>query len=257
MRRYVPPVNLTGFYLVEIAPRAGLVKGETVRKLALSALTAATVVGMGPHAYAHPTYHWTGGCMWWGVSDGTANPQTEWNGEMRAIAIALDATGTPSPTTRIDIECELRINGATPGTVVMSASGTGVAASVQQLVYNAHPDDVVTMCDHVTVGDERHVDCGDGTPITLVPHAVQDEVQNYKTLIDGALCGTLASLHNSPANQPPLLGISSDGDVYAGPEWVWDCPPHGNSGAGGGGGDVLAAVETVLCIGHLHFLHQS
>ena len=181
-------------------------------------------------AQAHPRYHYVGGCGFSTIGDGTDNPQTHWDGEIHVVAFAEDAhAGTPAPV-RIDIDCELRINGATPGTVVFSASGTGVAANVGQFSFNADPDDIVTMCDNVTVGGEFHKVCGDATTTSLVDEPPPDPWDAVARFIDQATCPSLASMSGGPTDQPPAFDIRPDGDIYVDGVWFWDCPPYGTSG---------------------------
>ena len=45
-------------------------------------------------------------------------------------------------------------------------------------------------------------------------------------------CSTLAGMSGGPADQPPVVDIRSDGDVYLGTSWYfWDCPPYDTSGS--------------------------
>ena len=209
------------------------------RRSLLSASTCMLVATAAPVAQAHPNLHYTGGCGWFTVSDGTDSPQTQWDGEVHVVAVATDAvTGAPAAVP-ITVECELRINGATPGTVVFSASGTGVAVGADRVSFNADPDDVVVMCDHVTVGGEFHKDCG-VAPEPVIPPPVQDAIDEVAATVDSVICGPLAAQHGGPADQPPV-DIRSDGDLYVAGRWVVDCPPYGTSGSTADGGVVTTA----------------
>ena len=202
---------------------------DAVKTLLLVSL--AGVAAAATPAQAHPTYHYRGGCGFFTVSDGTDSPQTKWDGEIQAVVVATDAvTGAPAPV-RIDVDCELRINGATPGTVVFSASGTGVAANAGQFSFHADPDDIVTMCDNVTVGGEFHKECADATTTPVTPDTMPDPFEEVGYIIDQASCSTFASMSGGPADQPPAFDIRSDGDIYIAGEWFWDCPEYGTSGS--------------------------
>lgn len=160
-----------------------------MRRTLVAALTAVTVVALAPGANAHPAFHYEGGCMFWGVSDGTDDPQTQWDGEIRVVASATDINGTPTPTAQISVSCELVINGSTPGTVVFEAQGLGAAASSGLLTYHADPDDFVSMCDVVTVNGERHTECRLATVASFVPKPFEELI--HTILDDNALSGAL------------------------------------------------------------------
>ena len=136
-----------------------------MNKLLLTGLAGVAVVTAATPAQAHPNWHYVGGCGFTTVSDGTDNPQTQWDGEIHVIAAATDSAGNPATTASITVDCELRINGATPGTIVFSCStpGTGFVSCAGQFSFNADPDDIVTMCDIVSVNGETHKDCGQST----------------------------------------------------------------------------------------------
>ena len=195
-------------------------------------LTAAlALAALAPPAQAHPAHHYKGGCGFFTLSDGTDSPQTQWDGEIDVVAVATDAvTGSPAAVP-IRVDCELRINNATPGTVVFTASGTAVAAGADRFTFHADPDDVVTMCDHVTVAGAAHQECGDATTTPLVPQPVQDllDSEGPGPGPDG-ICHQIAALAGGPLDQPPVLDIRTDGDIYVNGEWIWECPPYGSSG---------------------------
>ena len=132
-----------------------------MKKLLLACVATATAVATVTPAEAHPNWHYEGGCGFFTLSDGTDSPQTQWDGEIDVWAVATDAVGTPAPTASITVECELRINGETPGTIVFTCStpGIGFVSCVGQFSFHADPDDVVKMCDLVTVNGEFHKAC--------------------------------------------------------------------------------------------------
>ena len=194
--------------------------------LACAALTPSLVAV--PAAHADPTYHYTGGCGLGVASDGTDSMHTDWDGFVWAMATATDAaTGLPA-TVSITVECHLLINGVTPGTIVSSASGTGTALNVGQLSFNADPDDVVSMCDHVTVGNELHVDCSTASAGPVVP----EPVWYLADLFTESTCDDIGALHGGPLDQPPAWDIRPDGNIYAIRDsvHVWQCPTIDDSG---------------------------
>lgn len=201
-------------------------------KLLIAGLAGIAAVTTVTPAQAFPNYHYHGGCGFFTISDGTSSASTRWQGEVHAVAVATDHSlvGTPQAVS-IKVECELRINGQSPGTIVLSTpTDVGVTANASRLEFEAHPDDVVVMCDHVTVGGEYHKDCGDGPSPPIVPQPVQDLVEATRHEVDGRMCRHLAVESGGPADRPPAFDIRSDGDVYVNGEWVYDCPPYGVSG---------------------------
>ena len=200
-------------------------------RMVLAATVAAAALA--PPAQAHPAHHYVGDCGFFTLSDGTDSPQTQWDGEVDVVAIATDAvTGGPAAVP-IRVECELRINNATPGTVVFTATGTGVAAGAAPFTFHADPDDVVTMCHNVTVAGAAHQECADSTTTPLVPDPVWelwDEVFGPREPDPDWPCDHIAALAGGPLDQPPVLDIRTDGDIYIDGEWFWDCPPYGTSG---------------------------
>ena len=208
-----------------------------MRRLLLAGLAATGVIATTPTAQAHNFFHYYGTCGFFTISDGTDSPQTKWDGEIHAAAVATSRfTGLPA-LVPIEIDCELRINGAVPGTPVFHASipGIGVAAGTGQFSFNADPDDIVTMCHIVTVDGEGamngHKDCGGATTIPIVPEPIQDATEQAERIVDQAICGTIASMSGGPADQPPTFDMRSDGDIYIDGAWFWDCPPYGTSGS--------------------------
>ena len=201
-----------------------------MKKLVLASLAGITAVAAATPVQAHPTYHYYGGCSYFTLSDGTDSSQTQWDGEVHAVAVATDAvTGAPAAVA-ITVECELRINGATPGMILFSASGGGVVAGASHVTFHADPDDIVTMCDNVTVGGEFHKQCDETTTTPIIPQPVQDAIELAEQELDRATCAVLQGMSGGPADQPPVIDIRSDGDVYVLGEWFWDCPPYRTSG---------------------------
>ena len=182
-----------------------------------------------PAAHADHEYRHHGDCGFFAPSDGTDSPSTRWDGEVHAAVVAADDYTWAPTGEQLTVECVLYVNGAQPGTVVLSESGTGAVAKVAPLTYYADPDDVVSMCARVTTDDDVVVACGSGGR-PLVPPAVLDQIRAVEALADSTVCLALLALDGGPADQPPAFDIRSDGDLYVAGEWFWDCPPTGASG---------------------------
>ena len=200
-----------------------------MKKFLLAAIVV-TMVATGATAQQDPYVSYSlpldGGCGFVAISDGTDSPQTAWEGEVHAIAVAARQAGIPV-TEWIEVECELRINGAQPGTVVFWKGGLGVAAGAAQLRYHADPDDVIAMCTHVSTRPPEY--CNDATTRPIVPGPVAEAIDEAKWLIDDATCEPLGAM--AWADQPPAFDIRSDGDIYVGGQLIWDCQPYGTSGS--------------------------
>ena len=222
-----------------------------MKKLLLAGLAGATALATVTPAQAGPGWHYVGGCGFVTLSDGTESSQTKWDGEFHAAVIATThPNNVPDPTVEITIECELRVNGASRGIIPGgSATGTGVAGTGGQFSFHAHPDDIVTMCDLVTVNGEFHKDCGDATTTPIVPEQVQDlldehvwptvdptigEIDETLVELDATICTSIIlALNNTAVDDGVIIDIRSDGDIYILGEWFWDCPQYGESGPPG------------------------
>lgn len=207
-----------------------------MKKLLLAGIAGTAMVAAGTPALAHPNFHFLGACGFIAISDGTETSQTRWSGEVDAQVLATDAAGLPAPVP-ITVECELRINGAIPGTIVYSVTFTMYGGGVTDFSYNAHPAENVTMCEIVTIGGDRHKTCHGPTITPVAPGPVYDilnehvwpAVEEAEQELDIIICPQMVNLEGGPADQPPF-DIRSDGDVYFnGYRWR-DCPPYGTSG---------------------------
>lgn len=132
-----------------------------MRKLLLAGVASAAAFATTTPAHAHPDWHYGGSCGFFVISnlDGTDPPVTRWDGEIHLAAIATDSFGSPQPTAGITVECELRINGVSHG-IVAAASDWGVVVDGGPFHFYAEVEDVITMCDLVTVNGDHHKDCG-------------------------------------------------------------------------------------------------
>ena len=201
-----------------------------MRKILLPGIVAALVATAGPTS-AHPSYHYEGGCGFATLSDRSDNPDTNWRGEAHVVAVATDAvTGLYAPLTPISVECHVYKEGVFQG-VILTASGVGFATGVTQYTYQASRDDVITLCDVVTVGGEAHTDCRDTTTSPILPEPVQETIdvvidQIIRVLIwaDPWICPVIGSL--SGIWVPGVLDVTPEGDVYVAGEYLWDCPPY-------------------------------
>ena len=192
---------------------------------------AAALLWTAPAA-AHPGYDYVGGCGFATLSDGGESAETTWTGQLHAVVVATDGAGTPSPATPITIDCVVYVNHADPVTV-LSASGTGVAANATPWSYQAAPEDIVTVCDVVAVGGERHEDCADATTTPLLPQEVVDLLTQVFETLDW-IGWLLWDPEPGPCNEmavaapgvPGVVDVTPEGDVYIVGEFFWDCPPY-------------------------------
>ena len=190
----------------------------------VAAVTAASPVE------GHPVYHYLGGCEMTATTAETPDERMQWSGNVSAVAVATDAaTGAPAPVP-ITVECELVVNDAPPVTALFSEAAHGFVAATGPVSYEAGPYDVVTVCEHVTVGGEYHRDCVAATAVGVVPPPLWEAVVFLVEEIGPEHCQFLAGWSGGPADQPPAFDIRSDGDLYVAGEWMWDCPPYGDSG---------------------------
>jgi len=189
-------------------------------------------------------------------SDGQLGGQNVWNGGVYLLVVPTDTAGTPTGATAT-VSCELKVNGVSQGTVLGPTTGTGVVADAAQIQFTAEVTDVVSLCDHVTVGSETIVFCGDATTTQLVPQPVIDAIDSvFDVLItvaetvdgviatvfdllnelvlkptDVATCAALVAI--APvANTlgPDVIFIDGTGDTWIGgvseDTKFWDCPPY-------------------------------
>ena len=196
---------------------------RTTTKVALVGSVCGLLAAV-PAAHADHEYYHHGDCSFSTVSDGTDSPSTRWDGAVVAAVVAADEHTWAPTGEQLTVECVMYLNGAQPGTVVLSESGTGAVAKVAPLTYYADPDDIVSMCTRVTTDDDVVVACGAGPTRPLLPPAVQEQVDAALTLVDSTTCQALVALDGGPADQPPAFDVRSDGDLYVAGEWFWDCP---------------------------------
>ena len=203
-------------------------KEGKLKKL-LFAGVAAGMLALAVPAQAHPNYHYEGGCGFQTLSDGGEDDQTTWTGSAQAAVVATDAAGVPAAVS-ISVECHVYKNGVYQNTI-LSASGTGVAATASEYEYQAAPSDIITVCDVVTVGGEPHTNCGDATTTPIVPEPVQEAIEGIFNEVDAiviehvdpTLCEVLKLLK---PGVPGVLDITDEGDVYIAGEFFWDCFPY-------------------------------
>jgi len=204
--------------------------------LAVSALTGV--------AHADVDYQ-GGGCRMQTVDDtlgsGVLGGADTWNGTVQLLVLPTGAhTGA-----QVSAACEIRVNGATPRTV-LEGSGTGIALAAGTLTYTAAVTDVVYLCTRVTVGAETVTRCADIGPATVCPTpvcgngglldqavAAVDAVDEQRKVLDPAVCAQLVAAATA-VDALPAAGVlyvdPATGDTYVGgtaPEdLTWDCPPY-------------------------------
>jgi hypothetical protein len=228
-------------------------KNLTLGAAALSLLVATAPVARADHG------QYVGGCSFLALNDttpdGSLGGQNQWTGEIDTVVVATDWNGIPMLAS-VDVECELLVNGVSQG-VVLSASGTTVAASAGPFSYTAQEGDVVTLCDHVRVDWHTTTQCHDAVNTPLIPQPVVDvldllldttgqvvDLVNEISIqaIDPILCPVLAAL---APGVPGIVDIDGDdGDVYVLGAIFWDCPPYGDGGGEPGAFPVGFDVST-------------
>jgi hypothetical protein len=209
--------------------------------LAAIALGAIAVVPASP-ASAHEEGFEGPGCRFATVNDttpgGQLGGQNQWNGTINTLVVPTHA-GVPSGDP-VDVECELRINGVSQGTV-LTASGVGVAASAGPFSFAAADTDVIEICtiviivhNHPPHGTHTHVIiiCRIATVTQIVPQPVVDAINmvidffndNIASQIDPTLCDNV--LKPAAPGVPGVVDINGEGDVALLTEPFWDCPPY-------------------------------
>ncbi len=196
-----------------------------MKTLVLACLAAALLT---PAAHASgQTY--TGGCGWDTVHNPTGNGALGgtdvWTGAADVYVVPTDSSGLPTGGA-VTAWCELRINGESRGTVLGPVSGTGAVAAAGPWQFRAHPYDNVTICTHVTTSAGPEVVCPDVALYQFPPQPVAD-------LVDYVLGPAYPVLDevDSTIVQPAVTATDVaacavlGGDTFAGPYWVWDCPP--------------------------------
>lgn len=215
-----------------------------MRALLVATAVCATLVPVAAPAHAHPSYHYEGGCLLAATSAPSPDygPATTWTGIVGVAAVATTSDGLPLPTTSISVECRVYINGVPEG-VWSGAAGVGAAVAVAPRVFNIDPDDVLTVCEFVTVGNEEHVHCGDATTTPFVPDPGKDAARIVVDRANDAAFGPAGAwvcpvFANLGPGVPNVLELRGDGDVVVLDNVVYDCPPY-ESGGG------VRALDTV------------
>ncbi len=109
--------------------------------------------------------------------------------------------------------CELKVNGVSQGTVLGPVSGTGAVAAAGPIQFRADRMlDVVAICTHAVTASGEEVVCPDGSSVQIVPEPFYDLIHTVGDVVtpplDAATCAVLG------------------GDTFAGPYWLYDCPPY-------------------------------
>jgi hypothetical protein len=206
-----------------------------MRRSILGAVALATVAAAAPVARAdHATYAGPG-CRFVTANDttpgGQLGGQDQWNGEISILAAAADAAGTPKPAWRIDVTCELLVDGASQGEM-LAATGIGVvAAAAVPFAFVADETDVVTLCTHATVDGHPTSTCHDLTARQLVPSELVDVINALIELLIEILWAdpgdpTCLILGELPPGAPGIVDITPEGDVYVLTVFIFDCPPY-------------------------------
>jgi hypothetical protein len=196
--------------------------------LLLAGLTATLLTAGVPsaaHAAVGPTFEAITGstCSMMSVNDSLPGSplggQNVWTGFVYLSYVQANGVSLPSVT----VSCELRVNGATRATVLGPVTGTGVVSMGGQLQYVAQPNDVVSLCAHVTSPGATTTECRDAGRTDAVPQAALDVAQAF---VYPALCAELKAFALTVDNlaQPGIVYIAqTSGDLYLGGALVVDC----------------------------------
>ncbi len=237
-------------------------KEGTLKKLLMASLAVGMLAVSAPLSAHAASFDYRGGCGFDTLNDttpgGQLGGQDVWNGGVYLVVVPTDTAGTPTGAAA-DVTCELKVNGVSQGTV-LSASGTGIIAAAGQIQFTAAITDIVSLCDHVTVGAETIVNCGDATTTQIIPQPVIDALilvldtavgaantvidllnSTVFSQLDPTICAGLIAIapvvntlpsdiaHIDPATGDTGLGkallvlLTGDPDVNDG---FWDCPPY-------------------------------
>jgi hypothetical protein len=179
-----------------------------------------------------------GGCALRSVQQDTLTGPEAWHGVVYGYAVGYALTRAHNPVTVVALRCELSIDGVVVGS--WSRPGTGPVAVLEAhpVSYTRSESSWLRMCSYVDLVDAhgnattRRDRCG-LTTLEIPPQAWFDAIDDaffaarYATREpDFAACPVLLALG---PDAPDPLRVEDDGDVYAGDEFLWDCPPYGAS----------------------------
>ena len=209
-----------------------------MKRLLVAAIAAATLVPFGQAAHA-ASFDYVGGCGFDTLNDttpgGQLGGQDVWNGGVYLAVVPTDTAGTPTGAA-VSVSCELKVNGVSQGTV-LTGNGTGAAFAAGQIQFTAAITDIVSLCDHVTVGAETIVNCGDATTTQIIPQPVIDAIDAVFQAIADATAGTDPLMCSVIAPLAPSVNSvggttvhvdTDDCDIYLFGERQIDFVPYGD-----------------------------
>jgi hypothetical protein len=188
-----------------------------VKRILLGALAIGLLGVSAPQAMASGNYSYAGGCTFSANNQDTVTQPDTYVGVLGARVVST--TTTPPGPAAATVTCELKVNGNTADSLVVSGSGVEVGA--KPTTYVAATGDVVSLCTTVEyAADATATDtsCGNSINVQVPPQQVID-------LLDGVFT-TLSDLEIALIDPIvcPILG----GDLVL-PDpigVVWDCPPY-------------------------------
>ncbi len=159
------------------------------------------------------------------TGSGALGGRNVWTGVTSLDVVTTDPSGLPTGSA-VTAWCELRVNGVSQGTVLGPVSGVGAVAAAAPLQFRAAETDVVTPCLHVVTAAGENVLCTDRTQSQIPPQPVLDLIDfvlgpAYPTLDEVRTTVYDPAIAASDAAACTALG----GDTFAGPYWLYDCPP--------------------------------
>jgi hypothetical protein len=165
-----------------------------MRRIAAAGLLA-IVASLTPVPAHAGQYSYRGGCHFLVKRTGLDT----WSGNVWLAVTATDGSGAPSPLTTVSAWCELKKNGVSKGAVLgPTPPSSGATYDEGPLAFTAGDNDVVTLCDHVSVGGENYVNCHDATRYGGgLPGPVSDVLRTLNTLlcqVSSLFCDPLLTL---------------------------------------------------------------
>ena len=199
-----------------------------MKRTSALALALLPLAALAPPPAAADGDGYAGGCRWNAVQNafppGSFGEEGHYHGGVQ-LAIVLESA--PGALTVAQVSCVLVAEGK-PSRVVLGpvgVTGAGVAAAPASYTVPAGHR-YVTLCTAIEWADGRPdtFDCPSHTSIEVPPRDVKEAAWTVSRPLEAATCAVLGS--QAPGTGP--VEVTPEGDVHAGDEWVFDCPPYAN-----------------------------
>ena len=128
------------------------------------------------------------------------------------LSLAVAVVPGTDPGVEADVTCELMVNGV-PHTTIGPVRAAPAAVATAPFTVTISHSWAITMCESVsyTDGTPPSRTCTDHVAICDPVCRAREQTDPYVDPVEADLCGRIG------------------GDVYAGGQWVYDCPPYGPS----------------------------